>query len=944
MFQIKDITIKNFLSVGNVSQAIKFTDDELVLVLGENLDLGGNDSRNGVGKAQPLTSKIKVPGGWSTMGEMQVGTVVSTPSGETAEVTGVYPQGLKKTYKIHFGDGRSAEACEDHLWKIYSHSFKDEYKVMSTKEIIEHNEKYKDYKNKSTYYKYVDLVSPESTHKDLPVDPYFLGAMLGDGSFSSSGMGFSTIDYEVLEHVKNTMPECIDLIQPDYVHSCDYKFKLKERKNPSPFRLIIKHLGLHGTLSDTKFIPDMYKHSSLDQKLALIQGLVDTDGYVGKQGCVSITTVSKQLAEDIQYVVRSIGGQANIALKTNCGYKNEQGEFIKCKDSYNVSIMYHTPKDLARLTRKKDRLPGENYQYRNRKLRIDNIEHIGDINSQCIMIDHPDHLYITDDFVVTHNTTVINALSYALYGEAIVKIRKDNLVNKVNQKGMMVTLDFAINNVSYRIERGRKPNVFKFYANGQEFGDEDTNEAQGDNRLTQQEIERIIGLSHTMFRQIVALNTYNEPFLSMRANDQRAIIEQLLGITKLTEKAEVLKGLVKLTRDRIKEEEFKIKAVQESNKRIEKNISSLELKSKSWERSKQAKITANKAELEELYKLDIDQEIEFHKRNAKSKELQSAISGLEKEISSLEWKKKTFVKTKERAEEKMNSTHDSKECPTCGQGLADETHEEIVAKYRKEFEDASASITECETDLAKLNAELSNVEAPNETNKTFYSSIDDAYHHKSVLDALANDLEKEIASENPYTDQIEDLVKDGLQEVDFESINEYTTLKEHQDFLLKLLTSKDSFIRKKIIDQNLMYLNSRLSSYLSKVGLPHDVKFRSDLEVEITQYGRDFDFDNLSRGERTRLILSLSWAFRDVYESLNGKVNLLFIDELIDGGLDTNGVENSLSVLKKMTRENQRCIYLISHRDELIGRVSSVLKVVKEGGFTSFETTDTNLV
>ena len=161
--------------------------------------------------------------------------------------------------------------------------------------------------------------------------------------------------------------------------------------------------------------------------------------------------------------------------------------------------------------------------------------------------------------------------------------------------------------------------------------------------------------------------------------------------------------------------------------------------------------------------------------------------------------------------------------------------------------------------------------------------------------------------------------------------------------MLKLLTSKDSFIRKKIIDQNLSYLNSRLSVYLSKVGLPHDVKFKSDLEVEITQYGRDFDFDNLSRGERTRLILSLSWAFRDVYESLNGKINLLFIDELIDGGLDTNGVENSLSVLKKMTRENQRSIFLISHRDELIGRVSSVLKVVKEGGFTSFESTDTHL-
>ena len=292
----------------------------------------------------------------------------------------------------------------------------------------------------------------------------------------------------------------------------------------------------------------------------------------------------------------------------------------------------------------------------------------------------------------------------------------------------------------------------------------------------------------------------------------------------------------------------------------------------------------------------------------------------------------------------MNSTHDSKECPTCGHELGDKTHEELVEKYLKEYNSAKECIEVYTKDLNLLKEELSKLPMPNESYETFYSSIDDAYHHKSVLDALASDLENEVSSENPYTEQIEELQKNGLQEVDFETINDYTSLKDHQDFLLKLLTNKDSFIRKKIIDQNLSYLNSRLSTYLSKVGLPHSVKFRSDLEVEITQFGRDFDFDNLSRGERTRLILSLSWAFRDVYESLNGKINLLFIDELIDGGLDTSGVENSLSVLKKMTRENQRSIFLISHRDELIGRVSSVLKVVKEGGFTSFSCEDTNLL
>jgi DNA repair exonuclease SbcCD ATPase subunit len=161
-------------------------------------------------------------------------------------------------------------------------------------------------------------------------------------------------------------------------------------------------------------------------------------------------------------------------------------------------------------------------------------------------------------------------------------------------------------------------------------------------------------------------------------------------------------------------------------------------------------------------------------------------------------------------------------------------------------------------------------------------------------------------------------------------------MKEHQEFLLKLLTNKDSFIRKKIIDQNLAYLNNRLTYYLDKVGLPHTVVFQNDLTVEITQLGQDLDFDNLSRGERNRLILGLSWAFRDVWESLYQNINLLFIDELIDSGMDAAGVENSLGILKKMGRERNKNIYLISHRDELVGRVNNVLKVIKENGFTSY--------
>jgi DNA repair exonuclease SbcCD ATPase subunit len=168
-------------------------------------------------------------------------------------------------------------------------------------------------------------------------------------------------------------------------------------------------------------------------------------------------------------------------------------------------------------------------------------------------------------------------------------------------------------------------------------------------------------------------------------------------------------------------------------------------------------------------------------------------------------------------------------------------------------------------------------------------------------------------------------------------------MKEHMDFLYKLLTSKDSFIRKRIIDQNLAFLNKRLQLYLDKTGLPHQVVFQNDLTVEITELGRDLDFDNLSRGERNRLILSMSWAFRDVWESLYQSINLLFIDELVDNGLDAAGVESALSVLKKMSRERNKNIYLISHKDELSSRVNNILKVIKDNGFTSYSN-DTEIV
>jgi len=535
----------------------------------------------------------------------------------------------------------------------------------------------------------------------------------------------------------------------------------------------------------------------------------------------------------------------------------------------------------------------------------------------------------------TGKTTIINALSYALYGEALTNIRRDNLINKTNGKGMITTVEFEIEGKAYRIERGRRPNVLRLFIDGTDALD---NEQQGDSRETQKEIEKIIGFPHNMFKHLIALNTYTEPFLSMKNNDQRDMIEQLLGITELSSKAEVLKLRQKDTRDNIKEEELRIQAVQNANENIEKSIKEIESRSKAWTANKNNKLQELGNAIIKLETIDINEEVQNHS-------IVDDISKKMTDINSLNADEKRLQSSIKRSSTKLSELESNLEsakagvCPACEQPTAHlDTHEaytqELVekidteAKYLKDLDDQLLSTQTAITELGDI---------PNLPD-TEYSNLADALQHKHNLETMTEQLGEKAGEDNPYTDQITGLRESGIQEISFETMNELTYLQEHQEFLYKLLTSKDSFIRKKIIDQNISYLNHRLAYYLEKLGLPHDVKFASDLGVEITEYGRDLDFDNLSRGERNRLILGLSWAFRDMYESLNRPMNLMCIDELIDSGMDSMGVENALGVLKKMHREQGKNIMLISHKEELVGRVNNVLTVVKEGGFTLYNT------
>jgi DNA repair exonuclease SbcCD ATPase subunit len=641
----------------------------------------------------------------------------------------------------------------------------------------------------------------------------------------------------------------------------------------------------------------------------------------------------------------------------------------------------------------------------------------------------------------TGKTTIINALSYALYGNALSNIRKDNLVNKTNGKNMLVSLDFSVDSQDYRIERGRKPNVLKFYVNHE--AQTATDEAQGENRETQEVIERVMGMSHDMFKHVLALNTYTEPFLSLKANDQRAIIEQLLGITLLSERADRVKELNRQTKEAISQEEFRIRAVQEANKRIEEQIESLRRRQTMWQTKYDSDLAALVAQYDNLATVDIELELAAHKELAVWSQLKQQrdsrdalvarqtawqqkhdaevdianraysdknrinietelanwaalsaytqkakdIAELEKLIARCVTDEAKEIKQVEKLRAEISELQNHK-CYACGQDFHDANHESVLTAKQKALQEASlqalatnsqwiehtdallklgeigvppATHYKTEAEAIRHSSELNGLKQTldsksAETNPfteqlseledivvppmpaTHYDTEAEAIKHSSQVNSLLTQITNKHAETDPYGEQITDMQTKALQIVSYDALNDLTRVQEHQDFLLKLLTSKDSFVRKKIIDQNLSYLNSRLTHYLDRMGLPHTVKFMNDLSVNIEELGRELDFDNLSRGERTRLILSMSWAFRDVWESLYHPINLLFIDELIDNGLDTAGVENALGLLKRMSRERNKSVWLVSHRDELAGRVENILKVVKENGFTSYNT------
>lgn len=423
----------------------------------------------GTGKAQPLDALIKTPNGWSTMGDMKVGSKIITPKGTTTEVTAVYPQGEVDIYRITFYDGRTVECCGDHLWKVHvRNQHSDSYwKVLSVKDIL----KTKSFADNRVY---VPLIEPEQKDDiELPIDPYLLGVILGDGCISQGrSIVISHPDLFIKEKVRSRLDD--DMMIGGV--SAEIEYNLAGKPVPGKPRVNsllrkLDSLGLNRTLSNTKFVPSIYLEGSKQQKLDLLNGLMDTDGTADKGGFSSFTSSSLNLAESVQYLVRSLGGIATIVQKTKTFYY--KGEKKIGLPAYQVNIRHKYPEDLFSLPRKKERLNNANQYCANFKLRINTIELIGRKQAQCISVADEERLYVTNDFVVTHNTFTSLALSECLGAERIIVICPNNalhtvwLKSTIGKDSLYIEDESVWSSASKKPYNGEKIVIFHYEALGQ---------------------------------------------------------------------------------------------------------------------------------------------------------------------------------------------------------------------------------------------------------------------------------------------------------------------------------------------------------------------------------------------------------------------------------------------------------------------------------------------
>lgn len=348
------------------------------------------------GKAQPLNALVYTPKGPMKMGDVAVGALVLTPSG-AARVVAVYPQGMREVWRVTFSDGTVVEADADHLWEV--HGFNTKTKVISTQDLLALPES----RRRRSW---VPKIQPcVFDAQPIPIDPYLLGVLIGDGGMTGESVILSSADAQILQEVEAALPAGHTLLKTGTGH--DWRISAgsaaaRLREDRTHLRGILQRMGLGGKGSHEKFVPDAYRYNSVEVRTAMLQGLLDTDGFVDKHSQPGIEQTSERLARDIEELVQSLGGSVLTRLRAVNGYRDKDGRFITCRPVWRQVIRMTDGASLFRLERKRaacrpKRKPGH------RMFRT--VEFARMAETKCIELDDDRQLYLTDGLIPTHNTS-----------------------------------------------------------------------------------------------------------------------------------------------------------------------------------------------------------------------------------------------------------------------------------------------------------------------------------------------------------------------------------------------------------------------------------------------------------------------------------------------------------------------------------------------------------
>lgn len=405
----------------------------------------------GSGKAQPLDSQILTPFGWKQMGDLVVDDLVIDGNGEPTRVTGLFPRGVQDVYEVELRDGSKTRCTRDHIWLTSKGD------VITLGQMLEHGICHS--RGDSKWY--LPRVKPVRFQEgNLPLDPYLLGALLGDGCLTSSTIKFYSA--ELIEFLRPLLPEGMDMIQ----ESAD-QFRITSGSSGNNKETVLvrelRGLGLAGHGAADKFVPDLYKFASVESRLALIQGFCDTDGSAKKTQSVPFT-ISYVLACDIRDIVKSLGGRATLLHRAAKPVVYVMGKKTRQREGWTISMTLPASMDYFRLPRKRNkRVPLTRINLQNHA--IVGVKRIGRASVQCISVDSPDHTYVTDDYIVTHNTVLATALvKYHFlkgHSEACFWLCKAN--NKVNTQRWLKQLGDLDSIVIEGTKPQREKRYLEFY-------------------------------------------------------------------------------------------------------------------------------------------------------------------------------------------------------------------------------------------------------------------------------------------------------------------------------------------------------------------------------------------------------------------------------------------------------------------------------------------------